>query len=152
MGDDPQQSRGLELGGIAFLPGEVVESGSDGVVVRVPRADVREIQFRHGYVSRHPVVQAVLSLAVAAVGALPTWHLAHWIVRGGLFITWEATVVPLVFVGPWLFIDAFKRGDYLDVKTPAGWKRLVFDRSVDRSAVDAFLSAVEVSMLYKINR
>ena len=131
----------VESAGIRFTPDEILEVDEGQVILRVAKGDVRRITLRNGWHSAHPFLQIAFGIILTAVGALPTYHFAHWLLRGGHFVVWvEGFLMSFILIGPWLVFDAFKRGPYLDVDTVAGRKRLVFDRSAEFTTLQRFVA------------
>jgi hypothetical protein len=91
-------------------------------------------------------------VVLTGIGLLPTFHFAYWVVRGGTFAWFEAVLMGFVFLGPWLMIDAMKRGPYLEVRTNEGTKKLAFDPNADREMLDKSLAAAEQLHGYRIER
>lgn len=149
---DSDALRLVECAGVRFGPDGVTEVDDEQVMVKVARGDLRRITLRHGFHSAHPVVQAVAGAVLTGIGLLPTWHLARWIGGGGTFYGVEAVLVGFVFLGPWLMLDATKRGPYLEVVTPGGTKKLVFERKADPGVIEQALAAAEQRFGYRIER
>ena len=147
--DTPQV---VEFAGVRFGPDDVTEMDGEQVMVKVARRDIKSITLRHGFHSAHPLTQVVAGAVLTAIGLLPTWHFAYWLVRGGTFTTIEAVMMGFVFLGPWVMVDAMKRGPYLEVRTAAGSKKVVFDRKADREMLEQAVGAAEQLLGYDVER
>ena len=142
----------IEFAGVRFGPDDVVEVDGGQVMVTVARRDVQRMTLREGFHSAHPIMQVVAGAILTAVGLLPTWHFANWVLRGGTFVSIEAVLMGFMVIGPYLMIDALKRGPNLEVRTAAGTKKLALDRKVDRLLLEKCLAAAEELLGYSIER
>jgi hypothetical protein len=146
------ESEVIDFAGVRFGPDEVVEMDGQQVMVRVAKQEIRRIDLRHGFYSAHPIVQVVAGLVLTCIGVLPAMHLVVWLGSGGTFHAVEAFLVAFVFLGPWLVYDAARRGPHLVVRTGAGQKRLILDKTVDPETLERFLTTVEGRFGYAIKR
>jgi hypothetical protein len=140
----------IELAGVRFTPDDVTELDGGQMMVKVPRRDIQGIVLRHGFHSAHPLLQVVAGAVLAAIGLLPTWHFTNWLLHGGTFITVEALLMGFVFIGPWLMVNAAKRGLYLEVRTEGGTRKLAFDGKLDPGQLETCLAAAEQLLGYSI--
>ena len=146
------ESEAIDFAGIRFGPDDVVEMDGQQVLLRVAKPEIQRIALRQGFYSAHPIVQAVVGIVLTGIGVLPAMHLVVWLASGGTFHAIEAFIVAFVFLGPWLVYDAAKRGPHLDVRTAAGHKRLILDKTVDPETLERFLTTVEGRFGYQVER
>lgn len=133
----------LECGGVICEERRLIELDAKRVLVSVDRTDIKSIRSRFGVLSMHPVLQVMVGSGLALLGYFPLLHLIHWVRFGGAMLEVEVFAIPFALLGLWLALTAFRQGTFLDIETPAGVKRLSFNRSTDRSQIELFVNAIE---------
>jgi hypothetical protein len=117
----PQQQDHLEEFGIRATPEGLFEIDSGRMMVFIPRADVLKLSLVHGRLAERPLVQTITGAFLLTFASWPIW----WLLRHGYWRTAAAFII-FPIAGLWMLFQAFRNGDYLEVHTPRGVRKLVF--------------------------
>jgi len=128
----------------------LVERGR--AVVVVPCSSITQIVAAYGSQSPHPILLAILGIALLLIGLLPIPFFLNWFGSGGTIHTSEVWIIPISVIGLSLLPGAFRRGYYLHVRSTVGSKRLAFNRAAGPAGLEPFLATVEAALGIRIER
>ena len=123
------------------------EHGRTMIVVPVP--EIQRIDLRHGILAPHPFLLIPFGAILMAIGAIPLIHFLLVSRQGGHVASFEAVVVPFLFIGLYLILTALRRGFYLDVETTRGRFRLRLHKP-PKEHLPAFLSTLSMRFGFKV--
>lgn len=120
-------------------------------LVKASRETIQRITVGRGVQAQHPILQVWIGLALIMAGYFPVVHIFRWL-HGGTLLTVELWMIPLVALGIWLVLSAFKCGYFVDVQLPRERKRLVFNAKPGLDALNRFISSIEQCYGIRIDR
>jgi hypothetical protein len=132
----------FEYLGISAGPFGLREVEHGAVMVFIPRAEIQHVELAYGRRAERPTLQTITAAALIAVGCWPLLHLAHWLLRGGMFIKEEAWLVAFGALGAYMLIEVMRKGWYLHVQTPTKARKLQFHGKVHEPDARAFVAAL----------
>ena len=79
-------------------------------------------------------------IAGLILGGLGLFGVYMLVTAGIAFVRWEAGFIVFGVVGGWLFLEALRVGHYLLVAGPQGYRKIIFNGTVEESQLREFLS------------
>jgi hypothetical protein len=152
MSGNDQHSGVLTFGGVCFTAECIFEVGARSASAKVSRVELERISLRYGFQARHPLLLALFGFILLALGLPPLLHVALGLIGGGGFFDVELLAPVWLILGITALWGAFRRGYLLEVETPVGKRRLEFKRGLESSELEAFISLVEQSLGYVVDR
>ncbi|MEP7008709.1 MAG: hypothetical protein ABJC13_00145 [Acidobacteriota bacterium] len=139
------QGEVLDGGGIRFTRDYLVEVEQDRLIHRIQRSEIMRIALRWGLVAPRPAIQAGLGISCLLGSAFLLVGIIRGLMAYGGKVEGRLLVGLAVFVGVggWLFVEAWKKGFYLEVQTKNGVEKRRFDRKASREEIEAFLASVQ---------
>ncbi|HEX4954816.1 MAG TPA: hypothetical protein VF017_15610 [Thermoanaerobaculia bacterium] len=131
---------------------QVVASVKGGqTTFALPREKVRDVRLRFGFQAERPLLQLLLGLLLAAVGALQIPGAYEFVVHGGtIYLDVMVFLLLLVPLGAWLMAHGLRRGFYLFVEVPNDRFKIPFRGRPTREAIVDFLSIARARTGYSI--
>ena len=142
---NPQQSEALDGGGIRFTPDYLVEIEQDRLIHRIQRPEVVRITLRWGLVAPRPTIQAAVGVSCLLGSVYFLTDTIRGFMASGSRSVGRVLIVIIFLsvIGGWAFVEAWRKGYYLEVQTKKGLEKRRFDRKASREEIEAFLGAVQ---------
>jgi hypothetical protein len=140
-----QQSEALDGGGIRFTRDYLVEIEQDRLIHRIQRPEVVRISLRWGLVAPRPAIQAVLGITCLLGSVYFLVEFIQAFVMSGSRMVGRLLVGigVLGVMGGWSFVEAWRKGYYLEVQTKKGTEKRRFEGRASREEIEAFLVSVQ---------
>jgi hypothetical protein len=140
-----QQSEVLDGGGIRFTRDYLVEIEQDRLIHRIQRPEVVRITLRWGLVAPRPTIQAVLGISCLLGSVYFLVDFIRGFMASGSRMVGRVLIgiVVLSVMGGWSFVEAWRKGYYLEVQTKKGMEKRRFDRKASKEEIEAFLASVQ---------
>jgi len=126
----------MEYQGVCIDEKYISEKGN----LKLPRNSITKICFKYGFLTPHPILQLILGIIIFIIGILPVYHLYFFLLNGGMFKVYESLIASFIPIGLYLILTSFKKGNFFEIKTSFGNKRIVFEKGGDKSKTDFFLN------------
>lgn len=135
----------LEGGGIRFTQNYLVEVEQDRLIHRIQRPEVARIALRWGLVAPRPAIQAVLGISCLLGSVYFMVDFLQGFMASGSRMVGRVLIgiVVLSVMGGWAFVEAWRKGYYLEVHAKKGLEKLRFDRKASREEIEVFLASVQ---------
>jgi len=139
------QGEVLDGCGIRFTRDYLVEVEEDRLIHRIQRPEVVRIALRWGLVAPRPTIQAVLGIGCLLGSVYFLVDFIRGFMASGSRMVGRVLIciVVLSVMGGWAFVEAWRKGYYLEVQTKKGLEKRRFDRKVSREEIEAFLASVQ---------
>ena len=112
---------------------------SDDVpVVSVPVAELIEARVVRTQTAERPLVQAVIGLALTALGLVFATRIARWAIEGGTITDIDALMLGWLIAGPWVLASAVRRGVVLRARTRRTTRKLIVGKDATIEELRAF--------------
>ena len=137
------QAEAIEYAGVRLDGDRLVEHHRGVDAMTVGRGEAARIRLHHGFVAPHPIVQFVFGAALVLLGCAPIVAFIRWAIHGGVIapnVLWASV---FAVIGVPMVVRAFRRGHFLQIKTPAGERRLTFTRDANAPELRAFAAQLE---------
>lgn len=140
---------GVQLHRIRITSASIAEVVGRRPLVSIPRAEVRGMRIRHGFITERPWLLAGIGVCVLAFGIVGVSRTALWLMghttgrhlQGNLMAT---AIVALVF-GPIALYFALRRGWAVLVDTTTSTRKLGFGARVTNAELSQFVDAARAS-------
>jgi hypothetical protein len=126
--------------------------GHSRPLVVVPRASIRSVEVGFASGAERPLVIAILGVVVLLVAAFPLLFFAAVLIVGGQMRIEIFTMLAMAPFGIWLLWFALKKRMVLLVQTQQGRRKLVFSKSAEPAAAQAFVAQVAATFGYGMAR
>ena len=137
-------------------PNNISEMGRRKKLISIRKEKISAISLQYGTGATRPVMQAILSFIVIALGLMCGIPILRLIFQGTTVniylilrsMTWGS---PLIFIGSWLLIEVLQRRYYLLVNTSGGSQKIVFRGKIDRMEIMQFIRRAQLEYSYNID-
>jgi hypothetical protein len=133
-------------------PQGVFENNGRGRNAVVASGNIKGLRLVYGFRARHPLLLALLGVALTGIGLASSVYLLAWLARGGMLWRKPLYGVPWLLFGPPAVYEACQRGYVLEVETASGLQRLEFSRTANHWELETFLDTVERAFGYSVER
>lgn len=117
---------------IRVRDGRLEECDGGSIAVSIPLTEVRRVRIAHGWTAERPLVQAMIGVAMIAVGVFFVIRFVLWVAAGGNIVDLEILMVGWLVGGPLVLAGALRRGVVLIVETGRDTRRLIVGRGATR--------------------
>ncbi len=147
------QGEVFDGGGIRFSRDYLVEIKQDGLIHRIQRPGVVRIALRWGLLAPRPAIQAVLGISFLLGSVYLLLDFIREFMTSGSGIVGRVLTGIVIWsvMGGWLFVEAWRKGFYLEVQTKKGIEKRRFDRKASREEIEAFLASVQSRLGWMID-
>jgi hypothetical protein len=140
----------LECHGIRFSEETLDEMDEDRAVVRIPHAEIVRLTLRHGVASERTILLLLVAAGLIGFTLLLAFRLVQWFLYGGVAYDVHFALLFLGPAGAWLLYFAFRKRFYLLVEIGRESRKLAFERSATRRAVEDFVERLQPLARYPV--
>lgn len=130
----------LQLDSVRIAQSGVAEMDGGRPLVFVPRADVVQVEAVYGVGAERPVIMLVLGLIMLTVGLWPVAMMVRGWTPGFILSAKAVTAVAFFLPAGWLLQLSVRTRWYLRVQQRRGSRKLLFARTQEQAAVEAFVA------------
>ena len=146
----------IQCANVLISPNNISEMGRRKKLISIRKEKISAISLQYGTGATRPVMQAILSFIVIALGLMCGIPILRLIFQGTTVniylilrsMTWGS---PLIFIGSWLLIEVLQRRYYLLVNTSGGSQKIVFRGKIDRMEIMQFIRRAQLEYSYNID-
>jgi hypothetical protein len=129
-----------------YITNELVAGIQDGrQYSKVDRSDIISIRTKRGTVSKHPILQIVISIGMIIFGFIPILGICSVLFRGDMFSTTQFAAALSTPIGAFLLHDAISKKFYFEIAHNIGREKIVLGNlsreeisSIEASAHEKF--------------
>ena len=145
------------LENIEISENDVSEYDKSLKVVVIPRDKIYTITLEYGFSEERPIISISFGFVTICLGVwfglLPILRMLLRFINGehvygnvGIF----AFSVPLLFIGGWFIIKAFRYSYFLKVATIKTTRKMSFGKSIEKTTVQSFIEECNAAFGYNI--